>query len=155
YLGPFSADERLLAGWIETDDPKDQTKRAFAVWEVATGRQLFRTSGVDGVFGALSPDGRTAALIDFHGLHVWNLITGKKLKTYPSYDRLRGRGFGFASSLAFSPDGRTIVTGHPDGTILLWEAPQPATAVNPSADDWADLAAADPATAFAAVCRLS
>src|SRR5205085_11800624 len=50
YLGPFSADERLVGGWIETDDQRDQSKRAYAVWEVATSRRLLRIGGAEGVY---------------------------------------------------------------------------------------------------------
>jgi hypothetical protein len=68
------------------------------------------------------------------------------------------RGCG-AQTLAFAPDGRTLATGHLDGTVLLWKVP-PVAEGGPkeiSESDrerlWADLGSEAPAKARAAVER--
>jgi hypothetical protein len=62
--------------------------------------------------------------------------------------------------MAFSPDGRTLATGHPDSTILVWElpprVPQPAPSNDAEWDRlWTDLASADPKAGYAAAWRLA
>jgi hypothetical protein len=42
---------------------------------------------------------------------LWSVLTARRLLTLP--------GFGFAS-LAFSPDGKTLASGHGEGKIILW-----------------------------------
>lgn len=66
----------------------------------------------------------------------------------------------FANCLAISPDGRRLAAGMPDGTILLWDVPLPAS--HPQRLEakeleslWADLADADAAKAWHAVWRMS
>ena len=56
----------------------------------------------------------TASSIDATTI-IWNPKTGERLKT------LSGHTSGI-SSLAFTPDGKTLVSGSSDGTILLWDA---------------------------------
>jgi len=60
-------------------------------------------------------------------------------------------------SIAFTPDGRRLITGHDDCTALVWDVPSPVIAPLTAADcaaAWADLASPDAAKGFAAVCRL-
>jgi hypothetical protein len=64
----------------------------------------------------------------------------------------------FTGGVAFSSDGRTIATGHEDGTILFWNVP-PVTRVEgekvkQEAELWDDLTSESPAKAYAAIWRL-
>ncbi len=55
----------------------------------------------------------TASSVDATAI-IWNSNTGERLKT------LTGHSDGI-SSIAFSPDGKTLASGSHDGTILLWD----------------------------------
>jgi hypothetical protein len=67
----------------------------------------------------------------------------------------------FAESLGFAPDGRTLATGHADGTVLLWDlaAAWKNLSVFKGPIDvsacWTELAAIDPAIGSAAQGRLA
>jgi hypothetical protein len=111
---------------------------------------------------AFAPDGRTVALLDGWGVRVHDMLTGRPLAAYPAPDvrcDVTDRGCG-AQTLAFAPDGRTLATGHLDGTVLLWKVQPAAAAANEIAASeraglWADLGSAAPAKARAAVERLA
>src|SRR5439155_24631118 len=63
-----------------------------------------------------------------------------------------------SQTLAFTLDGQRLITGHHDCTALVWELPPSPAAPLTAADitaAWADLAGADVAKGFAAVCRLA
>jgi RNA polymerase sigma factor (sigma-70 family) len=160
----FSPDGRLLAGRLSRKVGDQAAADTLAVWELASGTVLARFPKVGHVAQvAFAPDGRTVALLDGWGVHVHDLLTGKRLAAYPAADVLcnvTDRGCG-TQTLAFAPDGRTLATGHLDGTVLLWKVP-------PAADDgakeiaesdreglWADLGSEAPAKARAAVERLA
>jgi RNA polymerase sigma factor (sigma-70 family) len=66
---------------------------------------------------ALSADGRRLANVDFNsGVgHVWDVTSGK------SFD-LTGGHEGELLSIAFSPDGKRVVTGSGDRTARVWDA---------------------------------
>jgi len=61
---------------------------------------------------AISSDGET--IVTSEGA-LWDVQTGKKLRT------LEGENWGI-SSLAFSPDGRTILAGSSCGAAMRWDA---------------------------------
>jgi WD40 repeat protein len=92
-------------------------KLILSLWEVATGRELFRfrAKSTYGHSLALSPDGRVLAVEGPKGsILLWDLCRGKELRP------LRGH-MHEVQSLAFSPDGRLLASGSADGTVLLWD----------------------------------
>jgi WD40 repeat protein len=161
----FSADGRLMAGWLARQEgPKLTDTGTLAVWELASGTVLARFPKAGFVRQvALAPDDRTLAVVDGRGIRVADLLTGKQLAAYRAPDvtcDTTDRGCG-TQTLVFAPDGRTLATGHRDGAVLLWRAPQPARdgsgEITPAERDrlWADLGSDAPGTGRAAVARLA
>ena len=116
----FSPDGAILA----TGDD-DGTVR---LWDVATGSPigspLTSNGGVNSV--AFSPDGKTLATGDNDGtVRLWDVATvgpaGGPLASGNGGDALREFGPG-STSVAFSPDGKTLAAADSDGTIQLWDA---------------------------------
>jgi WD40 repeat protein len=104
----FSGDSRyILSG------SGDETMK---LWDAESG-SLLRTfhceSVVDDV--AFVPDGRRVmSYDDVGGVVVWDRITGKKLQTIATE---RGQG----KDLFVLSDGRTIVFGHGEDTVEVWD----------------------------------
>ena len=94
------------------------------VWHLASGRKLLEIRPrnksleiTDGVLyaAAFSPDDQCLVIANGQTATVYNAGTGAPLLT------LRGLS-NFIWSLAFSPDGRRIVTGSGDGVARVWDA---------------------------------
>ena len=126
----FAPDSKALA-----TGSRDKTLR---LWDVATGRELRRCQGefvlppdIDldlgggrklagkqrGVLSlAFSPDGRMLAAADSadDAFRLWETATGRELAPFPGH-LLQ------VTTLAFLPDGNTIVSGDWDGTIRVWD----------------------------------
>ena len=83
------------------------------LWDIQTGELLKTLIGADYIGSvAYSPDGETLATGDSE-IRLWNVQTGELLKTLTGHkERI--------SSLAYFPDGTTLVSSSPDKTIRLW-----------------------------------
>jgi RNA polymerase sigma factor (sigma-70 family) len=159
----FSEDGRLFASRLATRAGKGAGRTdTLAVWELASGNVVARFPGA-GAIGevAFSPDSRRIALVDGRGVHIHDLITGKPVASFEALDvacESMSRIASNSQPLAFAPDGKTLATGHRDGSVIVWKVPAvPASArVAAAARErlWIDLATAKPATGRAAVERL-
>ena len=119
----FSPDSRSLA-WAT----RPLTRRWCAVWRLLTREQprsLFSESIRDGVYvNALSFDGegRRIAAAYAHGrehtenvVRVWDVATGGLLAELAGHDMI-------LTDVAFSPDGRYVVSASCDGSAKIWDA---------------------------------
>jgi WD40 repeat protein len=138
--------ERVM-GVAFTPDSKKVVSSAWdgtvRIWDVATGKELLRCSSdkadppgpagprtvvkplrsPEGTVGthlygvAVSPDGARIAAGNEGGIiFLWDTTTGKCSDTL-------GPHRGYVSELAFTPDGRRLVSCSGDGTLRLWHLP--------------------------------
>jgi len=113
----FSRDGQTLyacsGGAVQEIDPATGTLRGkLAVGTIAIGDMC------------LSPDGKTLAVArgkwadhdDDEGVvELWDLASGELMTSL-------AKEYGTAICVAFSPDGRTLATGHRNGKIMRWQA---------------------------------
>jgi WD40 repeat protein len=88
--------------------------RSVYVWSVEAGKPVLRfTAHHKGVTAlALSPDGKLLASAESDFIRLWDLSTGKELRRFTGRE---GGDIGGIGSLAFAPDGRTLVWGEYEG----------------------------------------
>jgi WD40 repeat protein len=158
----FSADGRLMCGRVSVEasaNQEDFERGEHDVWEVASGARVARFTAKHVQRVAFSPDNRTLAYVTGYGVHLIDLLSGKLVAEYEDPGiNCSNYLSGEAGTLVFSPDGRSVATGHHDGSILVWKVPPPATEkLTPANRDicWTDLAATDAAKARIAIDRLA
>jgi len=105
----------------------DQTVRQ---WDVATGNKVGEFDGHEGSAKSIacSPDGQHLASADSKGIRIYDLRTRKLLRTLtghkvPILPGPAERTIPLTiDALAFSPDGRTLVSEANDETARIWDA---------------------------------
>jgi WD40 repeat protein len=141
----FSQDGRRLA--VGHRDAADESPgRSLAVYDLSEdGDPLVLDTGQVGL-AAFSADGRYLATAGPDDLRLWELAGGREVLRCPRPEPFRSVfRIAFASSLAFAPDGRSLVTGLPDSTVLLWDlAPPRSPDARGLAALWSDLATDGP-----------
>jgi WD40 repeat protein len=162
----FSRDGALVVGEFYRETMKDKTIYLSAdgvrIWETATGKtvaHLKTKPWVEEV--AFHPNNRFIATNDRDGIRIWDVVSGKAAlhRRMPEIIPATPRLGSYASCPTFSADGR-LATGHPDGSILIWDFPLPprkreALAAEELEGLWGDLASTDAAKAWRAVWRLA
>ena len=115
----FSPRGTILAAAVQGESPM--------LWDVASGRAValpFVGAAAQQVLSlAFSPDGKTLATGGYDGtVRLWNLATGRQ--TAPAIRAavpFQGdEPTGGITALAFSPDGKILVTVDSGGTVRLW-----------------------------------
>jgi RNA polymerase sigma factor (sigma-70 family) len=108
----FSPDGRLLAS--NNSGPTGVT-HTLRLWELATAREILALPTTLNSRIAFSSDMRLLAMLSSEReILLWDLRAGKELRRIKDLDA-------HVVSLAVSPDGRRLVTGMSDSTLLVWD----------------------------------
>jgi len=123
------------------------------VFDAVTGAELikfqchFNSGTRKGI--AFSPDGRLLAYADTKRISLCDMAARRELHRFEGHR-------GPISSLAFTPDGKALVSGSEDGTALIWdlEDVMPPFKDSHPKPTWEDLQSGDRLRAYGAFCRL-
>ncbi len=130
----FSPDSKTLAsgscGEIAFDSEDASvgcSQGEIILWNVATGKPIGQplTEHADSVYSiAFSPDGKTLASGSLdHTIILWDMATmlNTSVSTRPIIGQSLTGHTDYVSSVAFSPDGKTLASGSADNAIILWD----------------------------------
>jgi WD40 repeat protein/serine/threonine protein kinase len=110
----FSPDGKFLAG--SSRPANDAEKASFVyLWDAATGTTVHRFAKLGNVqhcIPAFSKDGKLLAAASQKQLTVWEVSSGNELHAWQD---------DLMCAVAFNADGRTLATGHTNGTITVWD----------------------------------
>ena len=104
------------------DYERQEGKEVIIVWDVLTGREVNKIKVQHSVFSvALSPDGKHMLTGEFSGSDDDHEIVMREITNGKIIRRFKGHK-DIISALAFSADGKLILSGSYDQKIILWEA---------------------------------
>jgi RNA polymerase sigma factor (sigma-70 family) len=110
----FTPDGRFLA--LTEFAGYDERKTGVSLWDTETGKSKHRfevpaerTSPL-----TFSPDGGRVTVGRYY-IRLYDVASGKELLGKPAHE-------GPVNSLAFTPDGGTLISGGADGMIAIWDA---------------------------------
>jgi WD40 repeat protein len=115
----FSTDGRYIT--LEAYEP-NASEAAILVWDALTLQNISRinSSGMSFIF---SPDGKSLVVGHPVTADVWNVVTGEYVSqvNHDKITNLNAFSFFGGVSVAFSQDGKYIVTGSADQTARVWD----------------------------------
>lgn len=93
--------------------------RVLRFWDVTNGRQV-REVALQGTHNpswlvGLSPDGKYLSAHDKRKIVLWDVDSGKEIKTFPVRDKCQ------VNNLFLSPDSKTLAVGWNDHLVSLWD----------------------------------
>ena len=97
-------------------DPADAAEEPTRIWDAASGR-LLNALPVFSKVSAFSADSAKFAIMEWDRITLYETATAKAVSTITIDSRHEP-----FHSVAFSPDGKQIVTGDPWSTATVWEA---------------------------------
>ena len=119
-INTFSAggDPKFVAALAITPDPKTLISRAngpFKIWDLPAGKLRKEFTEQFGTFAHIVPlaDKRTVAWTTNDGFILYDLETASKKQQLKAHEL-------YVTSLAATPDGRTLLTAGTDSTIKGW-----------------------------------
>lgn len=110
----WSPDGKTLAGACSTPIGKGSTRSSLRLWDAKTGKTIREVALGSYAGVAYSADSQRLAAGKAHSIHLWNLTTGKELRSWFAHE-------GHIPALAFARDGKTLASGSVDRRVRLWD----------------------------------
>ena len=85
------------------------------LWDLDTGREIHRWRGPMKYVSAVSVHGNRAVIAADRTIRLWDLDSGKPVRAYDGHAAP-------VTAIAFSADGKQIVSGSDDHTVRIWDA---------------------------------